>query len=325
MSTQAAEWLVLLGADSEEERASARAGFEAWKSSDPLHAEAARRIESFLGQVEVLRGEGGQAARPARVALDAVAQQHRKSKRGAQILVALALAVLVTLPAGLALQDHGPAYLLADVRTSTGQWQSSTLADGTRLTLNSASAVNLRYSQGRRSVELVQGEILVDVAHEPDRPFWVTTAQGGVRALGTRFVVRREGDATVLTMLESRARAESAGNTHVVAGPGERVRIRVDGVEMLPPVDPESVTQAWKKHQLVVHDRPLAEVLEELNRHRSGFIRYERKQIEAVKVSAVLPLDDTDRALQLLLTSLPGLRIRTLTPYLVMVDTAPKP
>ena len=58
-----------------------------------------------------------------------------------------------------------------------------------------------------------------------------------------------------------------------------------------------------------------------MDRHRPGHIRYDRAQLEGIRVSAVLPLNDTDRALQLLVDSLPMLRVRTLTSYLAMVDT----
>jgi transmembrane sensor len=88
-------------------------------------------------------------------------------------------------------------------------------------------------------------------------------------------------------------------------------------------VDPASLDAAWHRHQLVVTDQPLADVLDALSRHRPGKILYDRQQIAALRVSAVLPLDDTDRALRLLHSSFPTLRLRTLTPYLVMVDAPP--
>lgn len=71
----------------------------------------------------------------------------------------------------------------------------------------------------------------------------------------------------------------------------------------------------------MVNDRPLSEVLDELARQRPGRIQYDRARIDGIRVSAVLPLDDTDRALQLLVANFPQLRVRTLTPYLVLVDT----
>ncbi|OFA07831.1 fec operon regulator FecR [Janthinobacterium sp. HH107] len=213
-----------------------------------------------------------------------------------------------------------PAYLLADLRSPTGQWQSHILADGSRITLAGGSAVNVRFTAGERHVELVRGDILVDVAKDAQRPFIVDSRQAAIRALGTRFSVRREDGATILNMLESTVSAQVPQHPAVVVRAGQRTRITRDGVGPLTPIDAVSVQQAWHAHQLVVDDQPLAEVLDELARHRPGQLHYNRAQIAGIRVAAVLPLDDTDKALQLLIDNFPQLRIRMLTRYLVMVD-----
>lgn len=330
ISTQAAEWIVRLSADDEDERAAAQAGFERWKSEDEQHAKAARTIEGFIEKVHTLREGVDHNCRAARAALTSA---HRSPKVPPSKVVSkvFALALAVGLPVWLALQVHPPSHLLADLRTPTGQWSSSTLNDGTRLALNSGTAVNLRMDKSRRTLELIDGDILVDVAPDAKRPFWVETTHGRIQALGTRFVVRREDKATVLTMLESKVFAQPAEPATGVAqagasqgrvvSAGQSVRILPDRVEILEGIDPQSVADAWHHQQLIADDRPLTEVLDELNRYRPGTIRYNRRQLEGVKVSAVLPLDDTDRSLQLLATSLPNLRVRTLTPYVVIVDT----
>ncbi|MFH7423350.1 FecR domain-containing protein, partial [Pseudomonas syringae pv. tagetis] len=62
-------------------------------------------------------------------------------------------------------------------------------------------------------------EILVQTgSHDDPRPFIVETADGRLRALGTRFLVRRESDATLLSVLQS-AVAAAARNA-----PGEQVQ-----------------------------------------------------------------------------------------------------
>lgn len=64
----------------------------------------------------------------------------------------------------------------------------------------------------------------------------------------------------------------------------------------------------------------MPEVLDALARYRPGIISYDRAALASIKVTALLPLDDTGRALSLLASSFPGLRVRTLSPYLVRVD-----
>ncbi|MDH0090145.1 FecR domain-containing protein [Achromobacter mucicolens] len=329
LAAQAAQWIVALSADDGIERERARTQFEAWKRADPRHAAAAAGMERLLGQVSDIRSTGTSGAGNAAVA--AVLAMHGKRRRIKTHVAAMALACMLAVPAWLAFQAYPPSYLMADVRAGTGQWKTQTLADGTRITLNSASAVNLRYDAARRAIELLQGEILVDVAKDPARPFLIETGDGAMRALGTRFVVSRHENSTVLQVLESKVsvqtadqrRARSTESTLIEAG--QAVRIRPDGLDPIDSIDPRSVEDAWAQHRLFVDDRPLSEVLDALNRHRSGHIQYDASAIGHLRISAVLPLDDTDRALQLLAANLPGLRIRTYTPYLVRVDLPAAP
>ena len=314
---QAARWIVRLSADDPAERDTAQAGFAAWKAADPLHASAAAGMENLLRQLSAAREPAGGDHRPARAALAAIAPK-RPRQRSRQLAAASAVAVLLL--TGTLLIGERPAYLLADLRSPTGQWSTHTLADGSRLTLAGGSAVNVRFNAGERHVELVRGDILVDVAKDAQRPFFVDSGQAAIRALGTRFTVRRDDDATILSMLESKVSAQVPQHPASIVQAGQRARITRDGVGPLTAIDAASVQEAWRAHQLVVDDQPLAEVLDELARHRPGQLHYDRAQIAGIRVAAVLPLDDTDKALQLLIDNFPQLRIRMLTRYLVMVD-----
>ena len=359
IAEQAAQWIVQLSADDAGTRDAVQRGFDAWKKADPRHAAMAERLQDFIGRIQRIRGaDSGQGnTRPARAALDAVfsvdgqadgkrrrhAESRRSSrtKRTKRVIAAMAVALCIAVPAWVATKaysTYSPRYLLADMHTATGKWETQRLEDGTRITLNSASAVNLHYDAKRRVLELVQGEILVDVARDPERPFIVETAQGSIRALGTRFVVSREPDATVLSMLESRvevrpavrpekqsAGAVVAADEPTIVSAGRRVRMTAGGIGAIEQIDVRSIADAWKFHQLVVQEQSLPEVLDALERHRPGAISYNRAALEGFKVSAVLPLDDTGRALQLLGNSFPQLRIRMLSPYLVHVDAPVQP
>jgi transmembrane sensor len=320
----AAEWIVSLTGDDEAERLRALSAFDAWKRADPRHAAAAAHMEHLIGDVRALRRSGAYDARAARTALDAPRVRSRRSGPAKRAQAALAIALLVAVCGGMALPSLSPRYLLADLRTSSDGWETRVLSDGSRITLRGTSAVNIRFDDTHRTIELVRGEILVEVAKDRARPFVVDTADGGIRALGTRFTVDREAQGTELTMLESRvtvwsgAAPPASGATLVSAG--ERVHFTASGVGRVEPVDARGVSDAWQFHQLVVDRLALPDVLDQLSRHRPGRIAYDRAQLEAIRVSAVLPLDDTDRALQLLAARFPQLRVRTLTPYFVLVD-----
>lgn len=314
---QAAEWLVRL---SDETSESVQAEFRAWQASDPRHAAAVARISALIGEVGQLRETG----RAGRTALNAAMKPPR---RGSHIAAGAVLALVLSVSLLLGVQLYPPALLMADFSTGTGEWKQQMLEDRSQLTLNSGSAVNLHFDAKSRRIELLRGEVLVEVAPDAERPFLVETAHGLIRALGTRFVVRREGELTRLYMLESRTAVQSDHDrrsgleARQVVTAGQSVTIRSNGVGGLQDIDAQGMETAWERHQLVVQDRPLGEVLEELSRHRSGLI-IASDAARDLRVSAVLPLDDTDRALLLLSTGLP-LRVSTLTPWMVRVDAVP--
>ncbi|MFJ3461949.1 FecR family protein [Achromobacter spanius] len=318
----AALWVVRLSAGDAAEREAARAGLEAWIRQSPENEAAARRMRLVVDRMQDLRGPGAQTAAPARAGFDA-AFAHAKGGRAKRLMLSVAAFALMSLAGWAALQAYPVPYLTADIRSATGQWHTQVLEDGTRVTLASGSAANVRFDAQRRVLELVHGEVLVDVAKDAARPFVVRTPEARITALGTRFVVDRRDAQTVLTMIESRVRVDTEGGAAAEVQAGQRVTISAQGIGPVQQVDPREVSDAWKFHQLVARDRPLPDVLDALNRHRPGRIFYDRAALEDIRMAVVLPLDDTDRALQLLAESVPGLTLRTVTPYLVWVGKAP--
>jgi transmembrane sensor len=346
LAQQASEWLVLLTCDDPAERARGQAGFSAWKAADARHARAAARIEAFIGQVDGVRQATDGNPRPAHAALDAVYEGQRQVRRtgrrraGVALLVAIAVAVPVWFTASV----PAPAHLLADVRSSEREWVSQTLPDGTRITLSGASAIDLHFDEKSRTVELLSGDIRVDVAKDAQRPFYVQTPLARIRALGTRFAVSHEKGKSSLEMFESQvavqalplpaavddASGNSNGNGNIyekatVVRAGERVELTRQGIGQIERIDAERVENGWRQHQLVLVDRPLSEVLAQLARHRPGGIHYDSRQLASLRVSAVLPLDRPDEALQLLQTSFPELRLRFLADRWVWVDLRAAP
>ena len=326
---EAAQWLLRLTEDgaSPAERDRLRAGFDDWKRENPQHEAAARRMESVLAQLGALRDDAHGQTQPLHAGMAAgwAAGRRRRLRRAA---AALALAGVLAAPLALFLHFYPSSYLLADMRSGAGQWQTHVLSDHSRVTLEPGTALNLHFDPQRREVELVRGDILVEVAKDAARPFTVRTAEGTVRALGTRFVVHAESGVTVLTMLESKVlatpRQPAGAQTAREVSAGQAVRITAQGVGEPTAVDAAATEDAWKYRRLVVQDQPLADVLDTLARYRSGVMRVDRDALAGLQVNAVLPLDDPERALQLLASSFP-IRVRTLTPWVVMIDRVQAP
>lgn len=314
---QAAEWMICLheGSLSDEQHQA----FERWQQQGPQYAAAAARMQEVVSRMHSLRGQQA----PAQAALNA-AFKDRTTRSGKRGMRALLLVCCLALPITLLLNSRYPQQWLADSSTGATEWKTLHLADQSTLTLSGGSALNVHFDGQQRRIELLQGEILVDVAHDATRPFIVQTTQGQLRALGTRFVVRREADSTVLTLLQSRVAVQSANAQQTLeVATGEQARIRTSSVQLLGTIDPQSIDEAWRRHQLVVENRPLSEVLDELDRHRRGHLQFDRQALAGLRVSAVLPLDDTDRALELMAQSLP-IEVQHFTPWLTRVTATAK-
>lgn len=312
---QAADWLIRLNQGDLGE--AERQQFDAWKRQDPRHAAAAERLQGFVSRLQGLREQ----SKPVKAALNASLDSRRTPRKRSNAIWLLLLAL--ALPSALWLRGGTPGYWLADLRTGPTQWQTERLQDQSMLTLGGNSAVDISFDAHQRHIELLRGEILVEVAADPSRPFVVETEHGSMRALGTRFLVQRQEQGTVLTMLESKVAAQgalAAASTQVDAG--QQARITADQVQLLGRIDRASVADAWEHHQLVVQNQPLPQVLDQLALHRSGLMRFDRDALKDLRVSAVLPLDDPDRALQLIADALP-VRVRHFTPWLVVVERQP--
>lgn len=178
-----------------------------------------------------------------------------------------------------------------------GPGREITLSDGSQIHLNGASALTVRLGWTRRRVEMADAEASFDVAKDPDRPFIITVADQQVRVVGTRFNIRNRDDAVVVTVqrgiVEVRqpalgsqpiARLEHGDELrHRVGRPGS-TRVRVDPAEAF----------SWTEGRLVCNDRPLSDLVAELNRRYATPIRLSPRAAGRT-FSGVLTLADQDQ------------------------------
>ncbi|WP_052483359.1 FecR family protein [Pseudomonas sp. StFLB209] len=320
LQRQAAQWLVLLSSDDEAERVRAEQDFQHWKQTSPEHAQAAAGMERLLASLRDMREEPASEQRLHRL-IDNEIRHTRQQRRSARLGTALGICLVLMIPAWLSWQQRPGLWLLADLDTPIGQWQDTRLADGSRLTLAGGSAVNVHFSATGREVELLRGEIRVEVAADAQRPFKVVTREGSIRALGTRFMVDKQAGATTLSMLESRvlARASQAQDQGLVVSAGQQVRIHQNGLGEVHNIDAQILDQAWQQHRLIARGLPLPDVLSQLERQYAGVLSFDHRALAHIQVFAALPLDNPQRALQLLETTLP-IKITRLTPWLIRVQ-----
>ncbi|WP_088155829.1 FecR domain-containing protein [Achromobacter xylosoxidans] len=299
---EAAEWLVVMhaGTVSAEDR---RAWMD-WRSRSAAHEQAWLRAERLLGTL------GGVPAALAMPALD-----RPRSRRAA--LAKLAALLAVAPAAWSAWRWSETEGWTADIRSATGERREIRLDDGTRLVLDTASAIDVRYDAGQRVVLLRAGEIYIETAGDP-RPFEVHTRDGRLRALGTRFSVRLQDGATRLAVQEGAVRVATDHDT-LVLNAGQQTAFSVRGIAPAAASDPAAI--AWTRGMLLADGMPLGALVAELSRYRKGVTRCD-PAVAALRVSGAFPLSDTDRSLAMLAATYPVTVASRLGGYWITVGPA---
>lgn len=287
----AAEWAVLLANDALDE--GQQQALQRWLQADARHAEAlafAQRTWAALGRLPADKPSRRRAL-PVTPGLVHHPRRHARLRRwGAAACLALLLGGL-----GLNQSERLLLPLLADHRTVSGEVRSLTLADGSEVTLDSASAIRLDYSAGQRRIELLAGAAIFKVAPQADRPFVVETSGGSTQALGTRFVVQREAGAGALVGVLEHAVQVKAADQQRRLQEGDSLRYDAAGLHDAV-LDLQRVT-SWQRGLLVFDRQPLGQVIEQLNRYRPGYILVGSDAIAQREVSGVFRLDALDDAL----------------------------
>ncbi|PRA22365.1 FecR domain-containing protein [Pseudomonas poae] len=302
---EAAEWLMRLSegdlSDSE------RAAWEHWKTSSPERDRAWARAQLLQSKL------GGLPPSLAMSALDRPASAERRAALGK---LALLLAVIPIGWGGWKLTGT------ADYSTRVGERRELVLVDGSRITLNTDTAIDVRFDSQQRLVHLREGEILVQTAHDASRPFLVSTRQGRMQALGTRFTVRELDARTHLAVLEGAVKvslAESRQTAPLIVNAGQRTDFSAQTFGTLGTADGN--VDAWTRGMLMADKMRLADFVAQMMRYRRGIVRCD-PAIADLRVSGAFPISDSRRALGMLVQTYPVIVSDHLNGYWVTLSPA---
>jgi transmembrane sensor len=294
---QALEWQVTFW--SGEVTADERRAFQQWHDADRQHADTWSQLQKTDSKLATLAMPGAtHAIRNAR---------QTASRRKALGIFGLFVGTGIVIN-GI---RHTPQWHIAtaDYRTSHGERREVALPDGTQITMNTATAIDVAFDDAQRLVRIRSGEIFVVTAKDTlsgaqARPFLVQTSEGTVRPIGTRFNVR-QGDG-----YSSVAVSEGAVEINLRSGTGQPTLLKagqqtcfnehdIGTIEATP-----TTNQAWMRGLLVAERMRLEDFLVELGRYRHGFLRCDPAVADLI-VSGVYATDDTDKALASLVEALP--------------------
>jgi transmembrane sensor len=320
VAAAAAHWFTVLR--SGEATAADQARWRAWHDAHADHARAWQHLQSITGALNGMNAGG--AAYRSLSAKSSVANGSRRRLLGVLAGVGTAAGA-----GWLATRTPHWQQMAADYTSGTGERRRFTLPDGTELLLGTRSAVTLDWHGTERRVRLLQGEAMFTTGHPGGelgaRPFVVETAQGRVRAIGTRFSVRQGDTETQVAVFEGAVEVRpvdiTPGAMPMRIHAGQAIHFARSGWRA--PTTAGEREAVWSRGQLWVDNQRLDDFLLELGRYRPGWLRAS-PEVAGLRFSGVFPLGDpadTDAVLAMLPNSLP-VQVRWRTRWWAVVEAA---
>ena len=319
LSDQAINWVILLhsGNATEQDRKQA----QQWQERSHSHQKAYIEAEQLwldMGDAMLLPASSQPITLPA-----LKTEQPRKIIYPTTRLIPFAAAAVLLL-AILYPYFSFSDYWLSDYRTAVGEQKNIVLSDGSRILLNTDTAISVQVDPSQRNIKLLRGQAVFTVATDPNRPFEVTTDEAVVKALGTVFDVLEDSQGTQVTVEEHavsiRPLTEKGGVKTVRINEGQQTRYNAK--TGFGPITGINIKQnaAWQRGKLIFKNQELSAVIAELNRYYHGHIMLTDNKLATLRVTGVFPLDDPKAVLSMIEQTLP-LKQTRITPWLTLINS----
>lgn len=273
---------------------------ERWLRTDPANADAYARMNK-IGHLGLLLKE-----HPEQLARLTDNPQWQKDFGGRKTAIRTS-PLFWTATATASLAAVGVAVYLAWLQvpgseyvSGRGEQRQVGLADGSRIMVNTESEVRVAFTSQERAVDLARGEAYFDVAKDAARPFIVRAGHAEIRAIGTKFSVRRlEGDVQVVV---------TEGQVHVTRGPkaeaklaqpvplhpGQSARLgTIDQPVHVAAIDAARAT-AWTTGNVEFEEATLAEVVRDVNRYTAKPFVVQDPELNEIRFTGRFHVGDTE-------------------------------
>ena len=295
IETEALAWIAQLSSD--EFTAKDLAAFREWVQRSPAHEKEVKSIASLWGEMNVLTDLIAPISEADRVAKALRRKDKRRKPMSYRIILtsvaiftALAVTTTILLPH---MAKDSQIIKVAEVnvpivfKSVIGEQQKHTLPDGSIITLNTNSHIDVDFTDNQRTVRLLKGEALFSVAKDPSKPFVVVADNGIVRAVGTEFSVRlfknsvdvvvSEGSVELATLeptqpalsrdFNIKQDAKKVASLGIITA-GQAAQIKNSNVKVeLYAVAEIDAKLAWQSGRLEFLGKPLDEVISEVGRY----------------------------------------------------------
>jgi transmembrane sensor len=283
---------------------------EQWRSRTPAHAREFAEV-ALLWTVLGEAAERAQAIYPARTGILA---RRAFLAGGAAVAASVAGTLMIRPPF-----DLWPSFseFAADYRTRTGERRQIELAESVSVEMNTRTSIDMRpAANGIEQIELLAGETAIAKRDDSFRELVVFAGGGEAAATQASFNVRKDGQSVSVTCIDGNVRVRCPAGTAAIHD-GQQIIYDDQRLGDITTVDPEVVT-AWQRGLLIFRRASLAQVIDEVNRYRSGRIVLLDAKLGQRQVVATFRLDRIDDAIDFMSKAM-NIAVRPLPGHIVLV------
>jgi transmembrane sensor len=202
----------------------------------------------------------------------------------------------------------------AAFETAIGGHKIVNLPDGSRVELNTDTAIKAALSEHRRAIWLERGEAYFEVAKHAGQEFVIFAGPRTVTVIGTKFSVRRDGASLAVAVVEGRVRldegsGDSLRSTILTAG---QIAQAADRITTVSADSAEAVAErlAWRGGRLLFDEATLAEAASEFNRYNRKSLIIQGAAAGQVRIGGSFEARNVDGFARLLKDAY-GLKVRS--------------
>jgi len=309
LTSKALDWLFVLRSPNVTEQDFS--AFRAWRDADPCHLVAWQQLVSTI--------DGDPSDRLSNLRLESSTNSRPVSYKRRRLLATLGGATVGGVALALAADTLYPLnHISADAATGTSERRIYTLSDGSKLTLDARSSVNLSYTPYVRQINVRSGAVAIEASHDPQRPFLTLTNEGIIRSNDARYMVRQDTHRTLVVAHNKPVHIQTkSGLRHVLA---PSYGLRFDESRLGEPSLEMASKASWADGHIVSAGTTLSEIIAALRPYYVGALRLS-VAAGGLPVHGKYSLDDVDGTLRQLENDLP-ITVQRFTPWIRSIAVA---
>lgn len=330
---EAIDWAILLADDPEDSAQLEQ--FNIWLAASPLHQQAWTRTQTvYAGLDKVQQLHYSPAAITAAQPVIGAASISKNQSPAVSINIAQRISnklqdlLRIKVLGGIAVSacllvfafPHIKIALMADFSSGTNELQVHELEDGSRIFLAPETAVDIRFSDKIRSVNLLKGKVFFEVQSNPARPFQVNTDSARVTVLGTAFDVDNLAHETIISVAHGRVQVDDKTPRAQAAQQltaGDQLAISTDKKAERRHIMLDDVAR-WRERELVARDMPIEELVDAFRPYYQGVILVQG-EFAQTRVTGLYRLDDPVSTLTELSLA-HGAQVRQISPWVLVLS-----